>query len=94
MTVTVNPGTAAEYQYEQKILGGVGNSFAIRPDANSYIGILGVGDAQSFNVTAKFLNLDTDGTQSNVAKGESTNFDLIVKAVQITDASLDPNPQA
>ncbi len=86
VTVVVNPGEDDEYTYTQ-LLGGDATSFAIRPTESPYIGILGVGDAQNFDVTVTFMNMDTDGSINNLAKNNSVTFDLIVKAVQVTSES-------
>ena len=50
--------------------------------AEDPLNIMAKGDSESFDITLKFLDLETN----NAAKSQSLNFDIVVYAVQETDA--------
>ena len=50
--------------------------------AEDPLNIMAKGDSESFDITLKFLDLETN----NAAKSQSLNFDIVVYALQETDA--------
>ena len=50
--------------------------------ATEPINVMAIGDAESFDVKLEFLDL----ANNNLAKNQSLNFDIVVHAVQVTDA--------
>lgn len=73
VTVTTKDGTLVDGMVSDGLL--VGSS--VNP-----IGVMAIGDAESFVVTLEFLDLPSN----NLAKSQSLNFDIVVHAVQVLEA--------
>lgn len=59
--------------------------------ADAYVGELAVGDTGTFTVTVEFLDSfveENNIAHNDLAQGESLSFDLIVHAVQVTEAPV------
>ena len=68
----------------------VGNGLVVK-GANGYVGELAVGKTGTFVVTVEFLDSFVDENNmdyydNDLAKNEKLSFDLVVHAVQVTDA--------
>lgn len=72
----------------------IANGLTVGDHLNSnYIGVLGIGDVENFIVSVEFNDLgydyDTNGvltSGNDEAQGKATEFDLVVYAIQVTDA--------
>ena len=73
VTVTAKDGTVIE----GTVIDGLQVGSATDP-----INVLAIGDYESFDVSLEFLDLENN----NLAKNQSLNFDIVVHAVQVTDA--------
>ena len=73
VTVTTKDGTVIE----GTVIDGLQVGSATDP-----INVLAIGDYESFDVSLEFLDLENN----NLAKNQSLNFDIVVHAIQVTDA--------
>ena len=83
LRVTVNTGTD-KYDF-------VGNGLIVKGASGGYIDVLGIGDTDTFTVTVEFLDsyVSSNGlgyNDNDKAQSEELKFDLVVHAVQSTNA--------
>lgn len=79
LKVTVNAGNGAF----------IGEGLVVRGDNSDFIKVLPIEEADTFVVTVEFLDsaiADNKIESNNRAQGQNLNFDLVVKAVQVTKA--------
>ena len=59
---------------------------------NGYISAVEIGKSSTFVVTVEFVDSHVDNTieDNNLAQGEKVLFDLVVTAVQLTQAPANP----
>ncbi len=71
----------------------VGEGLIVRGNNSKYIKVLPTPGMDTFTVCIEFLDSDIpeyDIEHNNSAKGEKLDFDLVVKAVQVTDETANP----
>ena len=66
----------------------VGDGLIVTAENSKFINILAKDDAEEFTVTVEFLDshVTENLENNNLAKGQSLYFDLVVKAIQVTEA--------
>lgn len=82
LKVTVNTGANASAF--------VGDGLIVKGANGGYVGELAIGQTATFTVTVEFLDssvLENGIEHNDLAQGEELSFDLVVHAVQVTEAN-------
>ena len=66
----------------------VGDGLIVKAQNSNFISVLSKGGVTTFTVTVEFLDshVTENLENNNLAKGQSLYFDLVVKAIQVTEA--------